>query len=107
MKFNCSGCGSCCKRVGMSLEMLKKMDFPYEVKEDGMTCEKFDELTKKCTVYNNRPVVCNIDKMFYIVHSKSGKTKKETFLNEAKICNSWMDEDGVDVTKRVDLKQYQ
>jgi len=106
MKFDCSGCGSCCKRVGKSMELLKQIGFPYGTKEDGMTCEKLTE-DNKCSVYRNRPDACNVDMMFYRVHSHSGKTKKEVFLNEAKICNSFIEEDKLDKKYLINLKQYQ
>jgi len=82
------------------------MGFPYGVKADGMTCEKFDEKTRQCTVYATRPDMCNVEKMFYIIHSKNGLTKKEAFLKEAEICNEFIAADKLDpgsklLTKKV------
>jgi len=105
MSFGCTGCGSCCKRVGDNLAAHQKNGFPYGVKEDGRTCEKLGE-DNKCMVYENRPDMCNVETMFYKLHSRSGKSKKTVFLEEAKICNKFMDEDGVDESLRVNLKQY-
>lgn len=107
MKFDCTGCGACCTRVGENHALLKKMGFPFDLKEDGRTCEKFDSETRKCTVYRNRPDVCNVSTMYYKLHSKNGKTKKKAYLEEATLCNRWMDQDGIDVRKRIDLTQYQ
>jgi len=30
---------------------------------DGV-CTYFDDVTKLCTIYENRPIICNIDKMY-------------------------------------------
>ena len=107
MMYSCSkGCGACCTRVGANMELLKKFDFPYGVKEDGKTCEKLDEKTRLCTVYLNRPEVCQIDLMYYKTHFKHKQTKKEFFLNESKICNSFMNADGIDKSFRVNEEQY-
>jgi len=106
LKFDCTGCGSCCRRVGEYLGELQKRGFPYKAKEDGRTCEMLGD-DNKCAVYKNRPDVCNIESMFYKVHSRSGKSKKAVFLEEATLCNKFMDEDGVDKSLRVNLKQYE
>ena len=89
------------------------MGFPYTVKEDKKTCEKFDEKTRLCTIYNTRPDVCNVEKMYYMRHdievTMGGKnrTKKEVFLQESKICNSWIKQDGLDEKYLVDERQYE
>ncbi len=106
MKFGCTSCGCCCSRMSGNIEALKKLGFPHGVKNDGKTCEMFNEKTRLCTVYNSRPDICNVDKTFYSIHSKTGKTKKEVFLNESKICNSFIREAGLDEKYLVDEKQY-
>lgn len=113
MKYACSSCGSCCKRVGDNIDVLKGMGFPYSVKLDGKTCEKFDEETRLCTIYATRPDLCNVETMYYMKHdieatlSGKNKTKKEVFLAESKICNSWIRQDGLDEKYLVDEKQYE
>ena len=103
-KFDCTGCGACCRRVGDALEQLNEYDFPYKTKEDG-SCEMLDE-NNKCKVYNNRPEVCSVEAMFKKLHSDTLKTRKEIFLQEAEICNSFIEEDGLDEKYYIDLKQY-
>ena len=69
MAFNCTGCGLCCKKMSYILNkpapypfLIKPtQDFPYGVKEDG-SCEKLDE-NDRCTVYDNRPLLCSIDRL--------------------------------------------
>jgi len=55
IKFNCTGCGCCCSRVGKAMDNMKRLGFPYNAKEDG-SCEMLDE-NKQCKVYENRPDV--------------------------------------------------
>jgi len=69
MAFNCTECGECCRKLGSILEqsythipwmrpMVKA--FPYKVKEDG-SCEML--VDNRCSVYEDRPLMCNIDRM--------------------------------------------
>lgn len=105
MTFGCTGCGACCSRVGLNIDKLKSFGFPYETKPNSNKCEKLTD-DNKCSVYNNRPDVCNIDTMYYKEYSKLGKTKKEMFKMEATICNKFQVEDGIDESFRVNLEQY-
>jgi Fe-S-cluster containining protein len=76
MSFKCSGCGICCTKVGEALKNKDKQDkpsqieldnFPYSVKEDG-SCEMLVE--GKCKVYETRPTICNVEKMYDKHYSK-------------------------------------
>ncbi len=106
MTFGCTSCSACCRRVGDHLATLRHMGFPYEVKADGKTCEKLND-QGLCDVYENRPDVCSVEKMYELVHSKSGKTKKAVFLLEASFCNQFIKEDGLDEKYLVNTKQYE
>lgn len=105
IKFACSGCGSCCSRVGEALSHLRPLGFPYNANEDG-SCEMLTE-DKKCSVYENRPLVCRIDRMYNKYHKKTGKSRKEMYREEAIICNKFQEKDGIDKSFRIDLKQYE
>lgn len=70
MEFKCHGCGLCCYKVDfikdkiyMYSEDVRKMveEFPYKTRDDG-SCEKLDLKTMQCTVYDNRPDMCSVDK---------------------------------------------
>jgi len=104
MVFDCTGCGSCCRRVGKFIGKLKELGFPYEVKEDG-SCEMLGA-DNKCKVYDSRPDVCSVEKMYETVHSKTGATKKEIFKKEAEICNSFIKEEKLDDKFLIDINQY-
>ena len=69
MAFNCTSCGLCCKNLGRMLrESYIKVPwmrpmveaFPHKVLEDG-SCEML--VDNRCSVYEDRPLMCNIDKM--------------------------------------------
>ena len=50
MFFDCDGCGICCEHV---------TDHPDIQSLDGV-CVLFDQTTRKCIDYENRPSVCNV-----------------------------------------------
>ena len=68
MTFECTSCGLCCKQIGKIVGsiapfpwMQKATDeFPYEAREDG-SCEKLED--NRCTVYDNRPLLCDVNRM--------------------------------------------
>lgn len=102
MDFGCTGCGACCKRIGTVIKEAQAVGFPYGVNEKGW-CEKLGE-NGLCTVYENRPDMCKIEKAF---EQQIGKTKKEVYLENAKACNTYIREDKLDEKFLVNEKQYQ
>lgn len=105
-KFNCSGCGCCCARVNIAVSNIenlaktynlniKDLSFPYKWDETGK-CEMLD-IDNRCKVYYNRPNFCNIE--WFIENTR---VNREEFYNfNAKVCNSLMDEDGIDKSFRI------
>ena len=69
MSFQCTKCGLCCTRIDKILASsppwpwMRQMiaGFPYGAKENGY-CEQFDAETGLCMVYDNRPLLCDIDR---------------------------------------------
>ncbi len=53
MPFKCTQCGACCK-------ILPRLVAPWLVDESGV-CRHLKD--NKCTIYDNRPDICNRDKM--------------------------------------------
>lgn len=68
--FNCDKCGLCCQNLKIS-SLYKDLD-----RGDG-TCIFYNEDTKLCNIYENRPIICNIEK-FYKVYF-AGKIKKYNY----------------------------
>lgn len=94
MDFNCSGCGACCKRIGLVQDKFKELNFPYQVNEKGW-CEMLDE-NNKCKVYDNRPDICNIEKMSVKLKDVLKMTQREFYKKNTELCNSMINEDKLD-----------
>lgn len=101
-KFPCTGCGACCRRIQNLKEYSDKLaieksmpeiSFPYENK-DGV-CEKL--IDNKCSIYEDRPLICNIEKMDKIL-----KMDKFHEMN-ANICNLFIKQDGLDESFLINL----
>ena len=68
MAFHCTSCGQCCKKLGELLEGSRRIPwmrpmveaFPHKVLEDG-SCEML--VDNRCSVYEDRPLMCNIDRI--------------------------------------------
>lgn len=54
MQFPCVQCGKCCQNVNLSEETR------YLDRNDG-TCKYFEESTKRCSIYHERPDICRVD----------------------------------------------
>lgn len=55
-QFKCNKCGACCKVVGL-VEEAKFLD-----RGDGV-CKYLDK-NNLCTIYDFRPEICRVDKMY-------------------------------------------
>jgi Fe-S-cluster containining protein len=97
--FPCTGCGACCKRINNLEAHIVKDDpehmlyFPYSWDENGV-CENLNLEDNSCNVYETRPTMCNIDKMFQFV--QNGMSKKEYYNVNIFLCNKMIEEDGLD-----------
>lgn len=56
-EFVCSKCGCCCKHVNCSEDSI------FLDRGDG-TCKYFDEKTNLCNIYDFRPDICRVDKVY-------------------------------------------
>lgn len=99
-KFECSGCGSCCKRISNAVEATKDipdLKFPHNIDENGKCEMLLDDLS--CMVYENRPLLCNVEKM--AEHFKLDKQKFYKFNHKA--CLDMQDIDNVPENLRLKL----
>jgi len=78
VKFNCQQCGVCCTKLNLN-ELYSDLD-----RGDG-TCIYFNEKNKKCSIYENRPIKCNIDKM-YELYFKTQYSKEDFYSLNKKAC---------------------
>jgi Fe-S-cluster containining protein len=107
MSFPCTGCGLCCMTAGKAVDKAKALViggetnelvlemavFPYKYDEGGRCQMLNDDHT--CSVYENRPDVCNVETMWRKYHSEH-ISKQNYFLSAAMLCNSMMENAGVD-----------
>lgn len=91
VKFKCSMCGMCCRNVHHWKENLSQMrellhdetiDFPF--KESNGVCEMLYD--NRCSIYESRPIVCNTEKMYEILHKTTGMSVSEFLKLQAISC---------------------
>ncbi len=84
-KYPCIKCGLCCHKIRDVVQGLK-IEFPYGWDETGR-CEKLgaDNL---CMVYDNRPMICNIDS----ISAGLNVDKKEFYNLNIASCNQLLQE---------------
>ena len=92
MKFPCTSCGCCCKRIHLLKDQLEQHGL--SIKEDG-SCIHLDD-NNLCKIYETRPPICRI-----------GYSKPQEMLDvdywklTASICNAWQEQDNVPVQLRI------
>ena len=57
--FECNRCGLCCMNLARSI-LYSDLD-----RGDGV-CRYYESSSKKCTIYEQRPLKCNVDKIYEI-----------------------------------------
>ena len=75
-KFNCNGCGACCRSVGHLA--------PFLASVDGV-CVDLDTDTNRCKIYDDRPLICRVDD-FYLEHLTSEMSMGEWYELNATAC---------------------
>jgi len=85
--FKCSKCGACCRMIFFAIDQANKehnkddpiaeliRSFPYKVRADGSCSMLGDD--GLCTVYEHRPLICNVDGMYEMFYA--GKITKKEF----------------------------
>lgn len=81
-KFKCDRCGLCCRKLkGSPLAMLDRGDGVCRYLND-------DNL---CTIYENRPLICNVDKLYD--NKYSGRITREAYhLLQEQACKKLKEE---------------
>lgn len=83
-KFQCSACGICCTKLEGN-EIYQDLD-----RGDG-TCIHFDEESRLCKIYENRPLICRVDKM-YEEYFTDKFSRKEYYQLNYSFCQKWQNE---------------
>lgn len=76
MSFQCTMCGECCRN-------LKQSEIYAELDDGTGTCKYL--VGNKCSIYDNRPLICRIDES-YDVFFKELMTKNEYYEFSYKTC---------------------
>ncbi|MEA1954707.1 MAG: YkgJ family cysteine cluster protein [Campylobacterota bacterium] len=77
--FPCTSCGLCCQNIA-DVKELKDFDLGNGV------CRHFNSISNSCNIYDDRPDICKVDKMFEIKYHRFF-TKKDFYIENAKVCN--------------------
>ena len=70
--FYCNCCGLCCKNVNQS------PIYQYLDRGNGI-CKYFNDHTSLCSIYDHRPVECNVDDMYNLFFKN--KLSREEYYN--------------------------
>lgn len=73
--FCCNQCGLCCRNIHLVPD-LKDFNIGEGV------CKYLDLQTNKCLIYNERPLVCNVEKSFESIYSAFMSEDKYILLNQ-------------------------
>lgn len=108
--FPCTGCGQCCKNIGKVLNSnvdpntpigaLVK-EFPYKPTEEG-DCEML--VDGKCSVYEDRPMLCNIKKMTEVFYSDDPLGH---YLDCAYVCNALIAHAKLDPSYMINIEELE
>jgi Fe-S-cluster containining protein len=77
--FPCTKCGLCCQNI-TNVKELKDFDIGNGI------CKYYNIANNECAIYDDRPDICRIEKMFKIKYYEYF-TKKNYYEANAKICN--------------------
>ncbi len=95
MSFPCTGCGLCCQNIS-TVKELKSFDLGNGV------CKYLNLLDNSCEIYESRPDICKIDKMFEIKYSHYF-TKEVFYIENAKVCNRLQENYKIDKSFRIEI----
>ncbi|MBO5265572.1 MAG: YkgJ family cysteine cluster protein [Ruminococcus sp.] len=77
MKFECKKCGKCCRSISRT-GLLKEFE-----NENGECIHLTDD--NRCDIYDNRPDICNVEKM-YELHFHKFMTFEEYMKHNKDMC---------------------
>lgn len=77
--FPCTMCGGCCRNIDKVEELA-------EYNNGKGVCVYLSPTTNSCLIYNRRPEICRIDKM-YERHYKDALSLEEFYDLNKKACN--------------------
>lgn len=79
--FLCDGCGLCCQHIG-EIKELKEFH-----NGDGV-CIHLNKENHQCTIYETRPDVCRVEKMYDLIYHKEFQSKQQFYNANMNICKT-------------------
>jgi Fe-S-cluster containining protein len=77
-KFKCDRCGACCRNIDKSIHFA-------EIDKGNGVCKYFNEETNLCTIYDQRPRLCNVDTA-YEAYFQNYMSLEEYYVENHKAC---------------------
>jgi len=93
--FPCTSCGACCRTI-KNIEFLKDFD-----RGDG-SCKHLGK-DNQCSIYHDRPLLCNIEKAYEEIFS-AYLSLEEYYLLNAKACNELQEQKGINESFRLKVE---
>lgn len=93
--FPCTSCGLCCQNISQ-IEELKEFDLGNGI------CKYLDLINNSCKIYESRPDICRVDKMYNIKYNNLF-TKNEFYIENAKACNLLQDKYKLDISFKIKI----
>jgi len=103
MEFLCSGCGACCRKVGVINKA--KLPFPNLPDRGDGVCANLNE-DNSCSVYENRPLICRVKDLGKHLKQDIDGDLKQWYILNTKSCHKLIDDAGLDVKYKIDVKEY-
>lgn len=96
MDFLCSKCGACCRAAGK----MNGAKYGLPIKKDGSCANLVGNI---CSIYDKRPNICRVSEM---THKPFYQSKKSYFIQATKRCHVLIDEENLDSSYKIDIKEY-
>ena len=93
--FPCSNCGLCCQNIS-TVKELKDFDLGNGI------CKFYVTETQSCGIYETRPDICRVDKMFTLKYYKD-YSKEEFYKLNAKACNEIQAKYQFDISYKINI----
>lgn len=84
--FECKMCGMCCRNIQrykekilpILREILGEDITEFNIKDNNGICVHLTN-DNKCSIYENRPIICNTNKIFELLSTAIGVDKSELY----------------------------
>lgn len=93
LAFPCTQCGLCCQNVHLA-EETQFLD-----RGDGI-CRHYDATSKLCSIYQERPDICRVDRMYAMRYQKEYAWETFVALNQ-QVCTALQMQACASATKKI------